>query len=726
MKILKLISLAGALILGAVALWDLTFGMFAVLHVYGVIMPIEMRRGIWYIPFFAALIILVLLRKKITVFEYACRPLWLLTGVFFWPKLGMGAFCFTLAVVGWTAWRLGALHKKKLEKIPEIPEKYALGIIGGISAVMVWWVWYMQCSAFNGLFLIFGDWGQYTEAYMRLAHGAFSLKELIASAGHFNFLINIIMSGAIFVYPAAETVFLINAVAIVSAAPLSYLLAKSNGLKNNAAFLCALLAMIYPVFTRQTTSLLYGFHPVVFFIPVLLGFFIARSRNSKGWMWVFFAVSLLIQETVAVFWIGWGLYEIIVMRRYRFGSIFILFLAAWFIFLVLCVQPWAANTAAYGQSFHYAALGKNPLEIAMSPFSKPVVFWGTLFSARNVLFAAILLTPVLFAAGSFPAMLLVSIPILGGIFMQSSEEIKTPLLQYGIESGTLCWALTIINLGRLKRGELPWFKSRGNAYYGAVTATAAGVITAYVFFGYGLKFGLYPGEKIIHKPDALKVIAFLKSKLPENPQRVLLPERLRGHFMFDYKIKKLSSDYKVGDWLIIDMHDPVFEAPEKVERLRRKLYNDPDCRPVTQANWYGKQFVLIHIAPPGTAAALRPLVVTRSHFDRAVGVNIPSGVPEIAIKYDGRMLHFRIDKRLSVDYDVGISLRFPDGHVKSYTYPWFYGLFPAWAQKEGTLWSVTLPTGFTQISIEFKIRPESGVSATPAGQGNSNPPAAAK
>lgn len=726
MKNLKAVALAGSLIVGAVALWELTFEVFALLHVYGVVLPAEIRNGSWFIPVFVMFPILFLLRKKVTLWEYVFRPLWLMIGVFFWPDLGIGAFCCSLALMGWSAWRFGSLQKRKIGKIPEIPEKYASAITAAVTAFMLWWVWYMQCSAFDGLFLIFGDWGQYTEAYMRLAHGSFSVKELLCSAGHFNFLVNLIMSGAIFIYPSERTVFFINAIVIVSAIPLSYLLAKSNGLRTNAAFLCAMLAGIYPIFTRQTTALFYGFHPIVFFIPVLLGFFIARSKNSKLWMWILFALSLLIQETVAIFWIGWGLYNIIVQRRYRSGSIFILALALWFLFIVLYVQPWTSNAAAYGQSFHYSALGNTPIEIALSPICRPAAFWGALLSLRNGLFIAVLLAPVLCSVISFPAMLLVCIPILGGIFMQSSDEVKTPMLQYGVELGTLCWSMAIINLGRLKRGELPWFKSRGSAYYGAVTATSVGIVVAYFFFGYGFKFGLYPGEKCLHTPDALRVIDFLKSKMPKNPERVLLPERLLGHFMFDYKSKKLSADYKTGDWLIIDMHDPVFESPEKVESLRRKLYRDPACRPVTQANWYGKQFVLIHIAPPGTPAAIVPVVIPESYFNSAAGVPLPTGMPGISAKYDGRMLHFRLNQKAAVDYEVDIATVFTDGTEKSFTYPWFFGLFPAWAQKAGTLWSIAMPEGIGKIALAFRVRPESNEFATPAGQGNSNPPAAGK
>lgn len=723
MKILKILSLAGALVTASLALWELTAGVIAVIHVYGIIIPTELSGRWMFVPVVAAISLLLLMHKKITLWEHILRPLWLLAGVFIWPGLGIGVFCYAMVILGWSAWRGGRLCKGYIRRIPEFSEKFSLLTVGIVSILLLWWLWYMQCSAFDGLYLIFGDWGQYTEAYMRLAHGGFSIKELLCSAGHFNPLINCIMSAAMFIYPSERTIFFINAIVIVSAVPLSYLLAKSNGLKSNSALLCALLAGVYPVFTRQTTALFYGFHPIVFFIPAVLGFFIARSKGSHLYMWIFFALSLLIQETVAVFWGGWGLYNIVVMRRYRTGIFMIAALMVWFAFLILLVQPWAAGSAAYGQSFHYASLGNSPVEIALSPFTKPDVFWGNLLSLRNALFAAILITPVLCGVVTFPGMLTVGIPIAGGFFMQSSEEIKTPLLQYGVELGTLLWCMTIINLGRLKKGEKPWFKGRRGAYYGAITAVSVCVAAGYIFFGFGFKFGIYPGEKCIHKPDALQVIAYLKKTLPENPERVLLPERLLAHFMFDYKIAKVSENYKNGDWLIIDMHDPVFESAEKVESLRRKLYCDPACRPVTQANFDGKQLVLIHIAEPGTKHFITPVRMSEAQFKKVAGFNVNSGISTVEAKYDGRMLHFRLKETPDVDYELNIETYFPDGTRKKFVYPWYYGLFPAWAQKPGTMWSLQLPSGIERCAFIFKARPESAAPPTWAGQVSSNPPA---
>lgn len=717
-KKVRLLALAGALIAGFAALWDLTFGVYTVNHIHALIFFKKSSPLFWIVPPLAAAGVLFFGRRKLLLLEYALRPLWLMGGVFFWPTYGTGVFCLALASLTWCALRYGALMHRKFRKLPEPDEKLALSALFLLTAAMGVWCFYLQTAAFKSWYLIYGDWGQYADCYLRLASGNGSLKEWLCSAGHFNPLINLLMTGAFLISPSANTVFGINALVIVSAIPLSFILAKSSGLKNGAALVCAFCAGIFPIYTRQTLSLFYGFHPIIFFIPALLCFFIARSRKNLPAMSGALILSLFIQETVAIFWIGWGVYLFLAKKRYWQGALFSLALAGWFAFLALYLQPWAADAAVYAQNFRYAALGNTPVEVALSPFTRPAVFWSALFSPRNFLFAFIILSPLLWAAISFPALLWIGTPILGGFFVQSSDDVKTPLLQYGVELGTLCWAVAIVNLGRICRGEEPWWKERGKLYRGFLSATAVGVILGYIFFGFGFKFGLFPGDHYLYAPDATKAIAFLKKNLPTDLPRLLVTGRLRGHFMFDYPTASLSTPWKPGDWLLLDLHDP-FEPPAFIEPLRHKLYRDPLCRPVTHVSWYGKQLVLLRIAKKADAPHhVKPVRVAAERFNNSAGVPIPTRMKSIHGRYDGRMFHFRLNEQVRADYDLLIRLTFPDGSIKKLEYSWFFGLFPAWAQKNGTLWSVPVKSGFVKCELLFKERPESSLSATQAGQGS--------
>lgn len=707
-------SLAGAILAGVFSLWEFTFGIDYTVHIYNFVVYKDLTYHWAFIPLVISFVFLFLVRKKVRLFEYALRPLWLNWIPFIYPDTGTAMLCLVLAVFAWSAFRLGNLLHHKLRKIPAPDEKFSLPLVCILTCLAAVWSFYLQTMAFKSLYLIFGDWGQYAECYQRLAHGTAPFKEWLCTAGHFNALVNVVMTLGMLIKESPYTIFAINALVIASAIPLSWQLAKSCNLKKGVPLLCAFLAAIYPIFTRQSTCLFYGFHPIVFFMPFALGFFIARSKNSLPGMIVCAALSLLVQETVAIFWIGWGLYLFAVKKKYLAGSLFACAMAAWFAFLVLVVQPWGGESAVYAQSFRYAALGSSPVEIALSPVLRPGAFWSAFLSPRNLVFSAIILIPAGVAALAFPGLLIISLPLLGGFFIQTSDEIKTPLLQYGVELGTLCWAAAIINMGRLANGEKSIFKSRGKLFYGTCTAVVTGGVIGYFFFGYGYKFGLYPKDYAVFKEDFSNGLQFLKKHLPENPSRILVAQRLRAHFMFDYNTAHLTEDYREGDWLVLDLHDPVFEAPGKTESLRRKLYLDPRCRPVTYVNWFGKTVVLVKITAPDSPVTVPFFKVTEEHFKRAAGVMLNSGHDFFQCKYDGRNLYVRLAKKANCDYNLTLKVTYADGREKKFDYVWLFGLMPAWAVEEGTLWSIPLEPGLAACGMSFTERPESSLSAKPA------------
>ena len=57
---------------------------------------------------------------------------------------------------------------------------------------------------------------------------------------------------------------------------------------------------------------------------------------------------------------------------------------------------------------------------------------------------------------------------------------------------------------------------------------------------------------------------------------------------------------------------------------------------------------------------------------------------------------------------------YADGREKKFEYVWLFGLMPAWAVEEGTVWSIPLEPGLAACGMSFTERPESSLSAKPA------------
>ena len=78
MKKLSSLALAGALVVGAAALWELTFGVQTVNHIHALVFFKQSTSLFWLLPPLFAGIVFFLCRKRVLLYEYIFRPLWLM------------------------------------------------------------------------------------------------------------------------------------------------------------------------------------------------------------------------------------------------------------------------------------------------------------------------------------------------------------------------------------------------------------------------------------------------------------------------------------------------------------------------------------------------------------------------------------------------------------------------------------------------------------------------
>lgn len=118
-----------------------------------------------------------------------------------------------------------------------------------------------------------------------------------SAAAHWNGAVNLLMSAAIRLVPAPETIFLLNSVMIFSAVPLVYLLGRRLKLPVATALVFALFFLFSPVVSNQPLSLFYGFHPVNLLPALFLLFFLFRERRQYAAAGAVMLLTLFVQET---------------------------------------------------------------------------------------------------------------------------------------------------------------------------------------------------------------------------------------------------------------------------------------------------------------------------------------------------------------------------------------------------------------------------------------------
>jgi hypothetical protein len=715
----------------AQALWDLVFAVVAVDPVHYAVFSREIAPPL-PAPVFGMVLVLLAaaLRfggerpyaEKLAAFNRAAWPVLLLLPALVWFPCTYWTMLLTL-LAGSVAvfrialnvdWRGGPLRGR-------LSPRTGRWSILLLFAAGTAWGFYMQLRAFNTLFLLYQDWGEYASGYLKLAFGdGVRVIDFLVNAGHWNPLANLTMSAAIRIYPDEKTIFLINSLLIASAAPLVYQLARNFRLPVGAALLTGALALVNPVFSNQHLALFYGFHPIYFFIPVLLGFFIFKQRGSRAGMIAMFVVSLFIQETVLVFWAGYAVYLALCRRRYVRGAALFVFAAGAFYLLSSVVMPMAYDYTHYSQMFHYAHLGNSVPEVALAPVLRPAAFWGTLFSESNFLFAFALLLPFFPAVLPRPKLLIAILPLFAGVGLQSSRSLQTVALQYGTEITVVCFVAAIAGLASYRKPPGLWWKILGvglpepaprRLFAGLLGAMLFATLGCYFCFGKSAVFGKYSFANIARLPDCSAAVAEVKKAIPAD-REVRTQLRLRGHFVFDYPTGKIELGSGRAHTVVLNLNDN-FEG--NLADVHRRLVTDPRYTPVHFTSAGRDHLVVFDFDPAGKRSAEPPLFIramTAEEF-RAAGAPVESTDPhfEVAVRLDAKervlQCFLRPIRPIDRDLDVGVALRRGDAAFHRVV-PFGFGIYPAYQMRPGEVFilAVPLPPGWTGLdSAGVKLEP---------------------
>lgn len=623
--------------------------------------------------------------KMLSRLAAACCPWILLLPLLFLPEslplLGVG-----LAVFGWGVFRLGYLFAPVLP-VQKMPEVKANCLILLIWAACAFYGYLAQLQAHNTLFFIYGDWSQYAEHYLRLLAGA-PFRAWLAGAGHFNPLVNAVMTGALAVWRAPEMIFLINALLISSAVPLCWLLARKKGAGIPAALAVALAAALNPALSHQYLGFIYGFHPVAFMVPLMLGYFLLEK---SPWRWLCFGASLLVQETAAVFWGGYGLYLLLFSKERKLGGGLLAGLLCCFFAIGHWVLPWTHGTGQYTQMFHYAALGDSLWEAALSPVLRPGAFWRAVLHPQSLAFVLLSAVPLWFAAGADKRKLVAVLPLYAGVCMQDSPHVKTIALQYSMEISAWLLVVTACVFGETtRRTPFLWRMGlpAGRFAAGSVGAVLAVTVLGWFLVGYAVPYGKYSiawGRKTQNIRPELAGFEDVVIK----SGRIIASSCLRNHFLFRKpEVLSITAEPQAGDAVFLEMHNPLFDPPDALETLRVKLQKSAvflggfPC---------GAGWITVWSVPgPGGVKGPAALPVLPEMEYALRGDELPSGDPHcrVRVRMDAERFYFAVRLESVPEYDVDLGVQI-GGRVNRI--PFGNGGYPAYSCPAGTVFEISLP-----------------------------------
>ena len=296
-------------------------------------------------------------------------------------------------------------------------------------------------------------------------------------------------------------------------------------------------------------------------------------------------------------------------------------------------------------------------------------------------------------------------PLLAGICLRGSPEIKSIVLQYGTETATVLLVLAAVNFNRLREhggSGMCRFLFFGlnrrkcsrsillNAF--AVTLFMTSGIAHYCFAQ--SSWGKYSFSYVANLPDMTSAITRIKEKIPSEA-RILGTERLRNHFMYDHPTVNFMSPRKIGDFIVFSLDDRLMDSPEQLEFLRRQIAADPKIIPVVSASAGNRHFAAFKVTDGSEKSAVPSLpTISADEFAR-IGFPLPVEDPDFSVRYlyrDNKHVFLaRVEKVTDHDVDLLVEMESAEGEKSAFSDPFGWGIYPAYSCPAGTVFMVEKP-----------------------------------
>ena len=559
-----------------------------------------------------------------------------------------------------------------------------------------------QVKAFYSWHFLYNDWAEYAEYYLRG-------KLTYSACGHWNVFPTFAGHLLFKLLPSPEALFLLNSLLIAVGIPLAAVLALVWDLKWRGAMFFAVIATFLPVFTHQNLCSFYGYHPVVWLIPAGLVFFIFEARKNLSGMVVCGILMLLVQETSAVLWIGWGLYKMTEKKKFWYGLG--IFLTGVLLFLFL--SRLSDNLAYYGQAGRYHHLGTTMVEIALSPFLRPAAFWNTVSDKHSIYFTIVLLLPLGVAVFPRWRALTVILPVLAGILLQNYPSNKTVASQYGLEISVFLLGLAISSTGLIRQKKLslpPGFKISNRRYVPAVLCALLGAAAvSYVLWGYSFRVGKWRfkgdnipvGGKIIrwvgNLPDMQAVYDRLCRSIPADA-RLLASSRVRSRFVFRNKTFPVYSPRLPGDVIVVDLDDLVPSSP-----LRKTLFFADNVHLTDVVNYRGIRLLVYRVSQFGIAKRPLPFLRKANDVIGYRGVKVAEDKHfDIRLLPVGQKIFLTARIKNTPPADADFIIRLSGGKEQVFNVCFAHGVLPASGAEAEQVFLFQLPVNrFQSASVQI-------------------------
>ena len=557
-----------------------------------------------------------------------------------------------------------------------------------------------QICAYDRLILLYSDWGIYFSGYRQLAENPYdSFTQWLSIGNHFNPAVNVFMAMLMFISPKVTTLFAVNSFLIASVVPLTYWFARCLKLPQIICALCCFAAAFNPMLSNQHTTLTYGYHPIIFLVPVFLLFCIAWEKRSVTGMVCAGIFMCGIKETVFIFASGVILLRCL-KKKWFHAAASALSLGGVFWFVTHYILPRCDGGNSYFQLFQYNSLGNSVIEIILSPLLSPGVFWGKFFRIGNLSFILLLLLPFIPAVFYAPRYLLAALPIISGIMIKDCYLDQHNIVQqYGVEITAWFFAAFVY-------GTHAAYKN-GRITCGFTAALLFGALAGFFFVGKTPVWGTYSATPVRQSPHIGILREEIKKTVPSSAS-VAVSSKWGAQLTESHRKLLFQLDHPDADYTILDFTDSFADMQQQMQ-VRDAFLLGQNAHPVRFMNLRGCQTVVFK---KGKGAWNLPFIVNRSPKQLLPGASdLPLNTPDISGRavvsgHPQKSLILFLAPAPGVNKDLSLRITaYHQQELRSWFIRWGYGLYPAYMMKKDQSFAVQLPlpSHWTQLqNIEIK------------------------
>ena len=587
----------------------------------------------------------------------------------------------------------------------------------GMAGVGFWY----QVKALNTLYLLCTDWADYLTAVDNTLHGRwFVCNNSNFLGSHFSPGSILLLCPYVWLFNSKEAFFLLNSLILYGNVILLFWLARGLRVPVLYASGLALCMLLSPSLINMNVSLFYGFHDICMAMPLILLFFIFLEKKWWVPVWLCFGASLLIKETVPVFWAGLGLVFILWGRRKTGTALFVCSCIYWLLAVHVFIPALSLNPG-YDYAGRFAHLGQSTWEIMMSPLLCPRIFMEYLLRPGCVYFVVMLVLPVLFLVINRPLLLLGSGVTIVFVCVQSSDQLQNIHMQYQAETVVLIFICAAYNLHWILAGNPGWifrclcrwtgfqFTTAG----GARAVLVASLVTSagsFWFFGEN-PWGKTPSTKFTNRQDFSQTVEALKKLIPPGaPMQATF--NVGGHFLLRNPVSTDLGAPSPAPYVLLELNNS-FNGAEQVDRFRKQLLASGYHVIFSQAKGVVN---LVLLTSDSTFPAVDDQLISMTdeewrNFGHPVVDVFP---PELQIRAElvstpRPMLHVRVrlDRKVDCDYNIRVTMKSADGSTSYDQYVFGNAVSPAFIAKPGQAYALVLPSsGKLNFNIKIKKRPD--------------------